>query len=81
MIHPFNPVEPVEIPFEGTTLPGYFCQVDDSGRPQVWVQHSSTNTSRRTSSEVATITLQAALNHSSRSDASIDLFFGSNLGA
>jgi pimeloyl-ACP methyl ester carboxylesterase len=28
------PVEPVEIPFEGTTLPGYFCQVDDSGRPQ-----------------------------------------------
>ncbi len=28
------PVEPVEIPFEGTTLPGYFCQVDDSGRPR-----------------------------------------------
>src|SRR5215217_4227638 len=26
------PVEPVEIPFEGTTLPGYFCRVDDSGR-------------------------------------------------
>src|SRR5919106_6674524 len=26
------PVEPVEIPYEGTTLPGYFCQVDDSGR-------------------------------------------------
>src|ERR687890_2794763 len=28
------PVEPVEIPFEGTTLPGYFCQADDSGRPR-----------------------------------------------
>jgi pimeloyl-ACP methyl ester carboxylesterase len=28
------PVEPVEIPFEGTTLPGYFCQVDDSRRPR-----------------------------------------------
>ena len=29
------PVEPVEIPFEGgTTLPGYFCRVDDSGRPR-----------------------------------------------
>ena len=27
-------VEPVEIPFEGTTLPGYFCRVDDSGRPR-----------------------------------------------
>jgi pimeloyl-ACP methyl ester carboxylesterase len=28
------PVEPVEIPFERTTLPGYFCRVDDSGRPR-----------------------------------------------
>src|SRR3712207_309167 len=28
-----SPVEPVEIPFEGTTLPGYFCRVDDSDRP------------------------------------------------
>ena len=28
------PVEPVEIPYERTTLPGYFCQVDDSGRPR-----------------------------------------------
>src|ERR687884_175509 len=26
------PVEPVEIPFEGTTLPGYFCRVDDSSK-------------------------------------------------
>jgi dienelactone hydrolase len=25
------PVEPVEIPYEGTTLPGYFYRVDDSG--------------------------------------------------
>jgi len=29
-----SPVEPVEIPYEGTTLPGYFCQPDDSGRPR-----------------------------------------------
>src|SRR4051794_31180786 len=28
----FSPaVEPIEIPFESTTLPGYFCKVDDSG--------------------------------------------------
>jgi pimeloyl-ACP methyl ester carboxylesterase len=26
------PVEPVEMPFEGTTLPGYFCRVDDTGQ-------------------------------------------------
>src|SRR5829696_7469807 len=28
------PVEPVEIPYEGISLPGYFCQADDSGRPR-----------------------------------------------
>lgn len=28
------PVEPVEIPYEGTTLPGYFYRVDASGRPR-----------------------------------------------
>lgn len=26
------PIEPVEIPFEGKTIPGYFVQVDDSGQ-------------------------------------------------
>ena len=26
--------EPVEIPYEGTTLPGYFYKVDDSGKPR-----------------------------------------------
>ncbi|MDE1177002.1 MAG: alpha/beta fold hydrolase [Edaphobacter sp.] len=26
--------EPVEIPYEGTTLPGYFYKVDDSGEPR-----------------------------------------------
>ena len=26
--------EPVEIPYEGTTLPGYFYKVDDSGQPR-----------------------------------------------
>ncbi|MFE7094393.1 alpha/beta hydrolase family protein [Streptomyces erythrochromogenes] len=31
----FTPViEPVEIPYEGTTLPGYFYRVDDSGAPR-----------------------------------------------
>src|SRR5215208_7068610 len=28
------PVEPVEIPYEGTALPGYFYRVDGSGRPR-----------------------------------------------
>jgi pimeloyl-ACP methyl ester carboxylesterase len=28
------PVEVLEIPFEGTTLPAYFVKVDDSGRPR-----------------------------------------------
>src|SRR5918998_3505726 len=28
------PVEPVEIPYEVTTLPGSFCQADDSRRPR-----------------------------------------------
>ena len=28
------PVEPVEIPYEGLTLPGYFCRVDESDRRQ-----------------------------------------------
>src|SRR5215218_7263787 len=27
-------VEPVEILYEGTTLPGYFCRADDTGRPR-----------------------------------------------
>jgi pimeloyl-ACP methyl ester carboxylesterase len=26
--------EPIQIPYEGTTLPGYFYKVDDSGRPR-----------------------------------------------
>ncbi|MFI5666277.1 alpha/beta hydrolase family protein [Streptomyces sp. NPDC051704] len=31
----FTPViEPVEIPYEDTTLPGYFYRVDDSGKPR-----------------------------------------------
>lgn len=28
------PIEPVAIPFEGTTLPGYFCRVDRSDAPR-----------------------------------------------
>ena len=33
-----SPVEPVEIPYEGATLPGYFCQPDDSGRPPAYAR-------------------------------------------
>lgn len=29
-----TPVEPVEIPYEGTTLGGYFYRADDTGRPR-----------------------------------------------
>lgn len=29
-----TPIEPIEIPYEGTTLPGYFYRVDDSGAPR-----------------------------------------------
>ncbi len=28
------PIEPVEIPYEGTTLPGYFYRAEDSGQPR-----------------------------------------------
>jgi hypothetical protein len=31
------PAEQVEIPYEGTTLPGYVVTVDDSGRPRPWL--------------------------------------------
>jgi pimeloyl-ACP methyl ester carboxylesterase len=35
------PVLPVEIPYEGTTLPGYFHRVDDSGRERpLFIIHS-----------------------------------------
>ena len=29
--------EPVEIPYDGTTLPGYVVRVDDSGAPRPWL--------------------------------------------
>ena len=36
-----RPILPVEIPFEGTCLPGYLCLVDDSGEPRpLIVAHS-----------------------------------------
>ena len=36
-----HPIIPVEIPFEGTTLPGYFCLVDNSGaRRPLLIVHS-----------------------------------------
>ena len=33
--------EPVEIPYEGTTLPGYFYKVDDSGTPRPCLLYTS----------------------------------------
>ncbi|MCC6312636.1 MAG: alpha/beta fold hydrolase [Thermomicrobiales bacterium] len=35
-----TPIEPVEIPFEGGSLPGYFIAVDDSGAPRPTVIHT-----------------------------------------
>lgn len=35
------PIEPVEIPFEGTTLPGYMVMVDDSGRARPTIVHTN----------------------------------------
>jgi pimeloyl-ACP methyl ester carboxylesterase len=32
-------IEPVEIPFEGTSLPGYFLLADESGRPKPTMVH------------------------------------------
>ena len=35
------PIEPVEIPFEGKTLPGYLVLVDDSGKPRPTIVHTN----------------------------------------
>lgn len=35
------PIEAVEIPFEETTLPGYFVQVDGSGEPRPTIVHTN----------------------------------------
>src|SRR5215211_7433653 len=35
------PIEAVEIPFEETTLPGYFVTVDDSGEPRPTIVHTN----------------------------------------
>ena len=35
------PIEPVEIPFEGKTLPGYLVLVDDSGAPRPTIVHTN----------------------------------------
>jgi pimeloyl-ACP methyl ester carboxylesterase len=36
-----HPIEAIEIPFEGKTLPGYFVTVDDSGRPRPTIVHTN----------------------------------------
>ena len=35
------PIEAVEIPFEGKTLPGYLVTVDDSGKPRPTIVHTN----------------------------------------
>ncbi|HEX5497879.1 MAG TPA: alpha/beta fold hydrolase, partial [Thermomicrobiales bacterium] len=35
------PIEAVEIPFEGATLPGYLVTVDDSGQPRPTIVHTN----------------------------------------
>jgi pimeloyl-ACP methyl ester carboxylesterase len=35
------PIEAVEIPFEGKTLPGYFVAVNDSGKPRPTIVHTN----------------------------------------
>ena len=59
-----TPVEVVEIPYENTTLPGYFLQVDDSGvaRPTVIVQTGFDGTGEELYFGVAASALQRGYN-------------------
>ncbi len=57
-------IRPVEIPFEGTTLPGYFCVVDKSGalRPLLVIQTGFDGTGEELYIEVATAALKRGFN-------------------
>ena len=59
-----HPIEPVEIPFEGTTLPGYLCLVDNSGtrRPLLIVQTGFDGTAEEIYFEVAHFAVQRGYN-------------------
>lgn len=59
-----QPITPVEIPFEGTTLPGYLCLVDNSGakRPLLIVQSGFDGTAEELYFEVAYFALRRGYN-------------------
>jgi len=57
-------IRPVEIPFEGTTLPGYFCLVDKSGalRPLLIIQTGFDGTGEELYIQRATAALKRGFN-------------------
>ena len=59
-----DPIIPVKIPFEGTTLPGYLCLVDSSGakRPLLIVQTGFDGTAEELYFEAAWFAIQRGFN-------------------
>lgn len=57
-------IEPVEIPFEGTTLPGYFCLVDKSKtiRPLLIVQTGFDGTAEEICIQIASVAVKRGFN-------------------
>jgi hypothetical protein len=57
-------IKPVEIPFEGTTLPGYFCLVDDSPimRPLLIIQTGFDGTAEELYIQIAGAALKRGFN-------------------
>ena len=59
-----HPIIPIEIPFEGVTLPGYFCLVDKSGatRPLLLVHSGFDGTAEEIYFEVALFAVKRGYN-------------------
>lgn len=59
-----SPIVPVEIPFEGTTLPGYYCLVDDKNvkRPLLIIQTGFDGTAEELYHSVAFFALERGYN-------------------
>jgi pimeloyl-ACP methyl ester carboxylesterase len=59
-----HPIIPIEIPFEGTTLPGYFCRVDNSGakRPLLIVHSGFDGTAEELYFETACFAVRRGYN-------------------
>jgi len=59
-----HPIKPVEIPFEGTTLPGYLCLVDDTGgkRPLLIIHSGFDGTAEELYFEVARFAIKRGYN-------------------